>query len=128
MAEGILSSPVQNLSPAPTRRLFWQRAMRRLLRDRLTLLALFGLVLLAVICVFGPPVVEQALDIDPTRTSVAERYTPPNPEHPLGTDNVGRDQLLRLLYGGRISLAIAVFSSILTISIGVVSGLAAGYY
>jgi len=98
------------------------------LRDRLTLFALFGLLIMALICGLGPPIVEQALNIDSTRTSVAERYLPPSPTHPLGTDNVGRDQLVRLLYGGRISLAIASVSSLLTIGIGVVSGLAAGYY
>jgi peptide/nickel transport system permease protein len=119
---------VQPLRRAPDSNLFWKRALRHVLRDRLTLFALLGLLLLALICVFGPPVVEQVLDIDPTRTSVAERYTAPGLAHPLGTDNVGRDQLLRLLYGGRISLAIALVSSILTISIGVVSGIVAGYY
>lgn len=128
MAEGTLGLPALRLTHPQTRNLFWQRAVRRVLRDRLTLLALFGLLLLVVICVVGPPVIEQALQIDPNRTSVTERYLPPGPTHPLGTDNVGRDQLIRLLYGGRISLSIAVFGSVLTLVIGVASGLAAGYY
>jgi peptide/nickel transport system permease protein len=128
MAKKNSDSSIQRLTATPVRNLFWQRALQRLLHDRLTLLALFGLALLAVLCVFAPPLIEQVLQIDATRTSVADRYTPPGPEHPLGTDNVGRDQLLRLLYGGRISLAIALFSSILTIVIGIASGLAAGYY
>jgi peptide/nickel transport system permease protein len=125
MAEAVKIVRVQRLA---MQNLFWQRALRRVLRDPLTLLALSGLLLLGIGCLFGPPLVEQALQIDATRTSVAERYLPPGAEHPLGTDNVGRDQLLRLLYGGRVSLAIALFSSILTMGIGVVSGLAAGYY
>lgn len=123
-----IDSSIQRLTPTRVRNLFWQRAIQRVRRDRLTMLALFGLAVLAIACVFAPPLVEQVLNIDATRTSVADRYTPPGPEHPLGTDNVGRDQLLRLLYGGRISLAIALFSSILTIVIGIASGLAAGYY
>ena len=128
MSELASKLPVKRLTRTPMQNLFWQRAFRRVLRDRLTLIALAGLLLLALICVFGPPVIEKVLQIDATRTSVTERYMPPGPAHPLGTDNVGRDQLLRLMYGGRISLAIAFFSSILTIGIGVVSGLAAGYY
>lgn len=128
MAEGTLGLPVLRLNNPPVRNLFWQRAIHRVLHDRLTLLAIFGLLLLIVVCLFGPPIVEQTLNIDPTRTSVAERYMPPGPTHPLGTDNVGRDQLVRLLYGGRISLSIAVFGSVLTLVIGVASGLAAGYY
>ncbi|MFN8528840.1 MAG: ABC transporter permease [Anaerolineae bacterium] len=123
-----ISHPVQELKHAPIRNLFWRRALRRMLRDRLTLFALFGLLFMTLLCIFGPPILEQVLNIDSTRTSVTERYTPPGPTHPLGTDNVGRDQLLRLLYGGRISLAIASFSALLTMGIGVVSGLAAGYY
>jgi peptide/nickel transport system permease protein len=128
MADLTTNAPIQRLKKTPIQNLFWQRALRRVLRDRLTLLSLFGLLLLALGCVFGPPLIEQVLNIDATRTSVADRYTPPGPAHPLGTDNVGRDQLVRLLYGGRISLAIALFSSVLTIVIGVASGLAAGYY
>jgi peptide/nickel transport system permease protein len=128
MSEPTSSLPVKRLPRTPMRNLFWQRAIHRVLHDRLTLIALLGLLLLTVLCVFGPPMFERVLQIDATRTSVAERYTPPSPAHPLGTDNVGRDQFLRLLYGGRISLAIAFFSSVLTIGIGLVSGLAAGYY
>jgi peptide/nickel transport system permease protein len=122
------ATPIVQVQRLTMQNLFWRRALRRVLRDPLTLLALTGLLLLAVSCIFGPPVIEQVLQIDATRTSVAERYMLPGAAHPLGTDNVGRDQLLRLLYGGRISLAIALFSSILTMGIGVASGLAAGYY
>jgi peptide/nickel transport system permease protein len=124
----VLSQPLPVAKRPPIRNLFWRRALRRVLRDRLTLFALFGLLVLVLVCVAGPPVLEEALNIDPNRTNVTERYLPPGPAHPLGTDNVGRDQLLRLLYGGRISLAIAFFTSILTIAIGVVSGLLAGFY
>lgn len=122
-----ISQPYQG-NKRPIRNLFWQRAVRRLLRDYLTLIALFGVIGLVLLCVFGPPIIEQALNINPNRTAVTDRYLPPNPAHPLGTDNVGRDQLVRLLYGGRISLAIASVGSLLTISIGVLSGLVAGYY
>jgi peptide/nickel transport system permease protein len=124
----VLSPPIQATKSTPIRNLFWRRALRRVLRDRLTLFALFGILLLVVLCTAGPPVLEKLLNIDPNRTNVTERYVPPSPTHPLGTDNVGRDQLLRLLYGGRISLAIAFATSILTIVIGVASGLVAGYY
>ena len=46
----------------------------------------------------------------------------------LGTDQLGRDQLLRLIYGGRVSLTIAYLASVLTVFIGITLGLLAGYY
>lgn len=123
-----LSQPVSNDKRLTVHNPFWRRALRRVLHDYLTLFAIIGLILMAAVCLFGPPILERALNIDPNRTSVTERYTPPGATHPLGTDNVGRDQLLRLLYGGRISLAIASVSSLLTIFIGMTTGLAAGFY
>jgi peptide/nickel transport system permease protein len=53
---------------------------------------------------------------------------PPSPQHPLGTDDFGRDELSRLIYGARVSLAVAALAIALAAVIGVPLGLAAGYY
>jgi peptide/nickel transport system permease protein len=53
---------------------------------------------------------------------------PPSEEHPLGNDSSGRDNLSRLLYGGRISLIVGFSSMIFTLLIGVTLGSIAGYY
>jgi peptide/nickel transport system permease protein len=90
--------------------------------------ALILLLLLTVVCFFGPPIIEDALGLDPTRTSVVNRFKPPGEGFILGTDQLGRDQFIRLLYGGRISLAIAYVASGITIAIGVTVGLLAGFY
>ncbi len=113
-------------SPRPFR--FWRSVRVRLIHDKLTLLALGVISLLAVACLIGPPVVENVLKVDPNRTHVTDRYLPPTAAHLLGTDDLGRDQLIRLLYGGRISLAIAFTASIMSIAIGLTVGLLAGYY
>ena len=107
-------------------RYFWQDAVRHILHDRLTMTALIGLLLLTIVCTVGPIVIENALHIDVDRTNIVQRYKPPNAEHILGTDNLGRDQFLRLVYGGRVSLAIAYGASILSILIGVTFGSIAG--
>jgi peptide/nickel transport system permease protein len=108
---------------------FWQHAIRHLIRDKLTMIALAFLVLLTLACVFAPPVVEDLLGLDPTHTSVVDRYKSPGTDgFILGTDQLGRDQFIRLLYGGRISLAIGYFASLFTIAIGVTIGLIAGFY
>jgi len=116
--------------PSPGKaRALWQDGLRHLFRDRLTMLALSVLLLLTLICVVGPPIVETVLNVAATRTNSADRFLPPGTEgHILGTDHLGRDQLIRLMYGGRVSLAIAYIASLMIILIGVVLGLLAGFY
>jgi peptide/nickel transport system permease protein len=68
---------------------------------------------------------------DPLRPSFARRLAPPwglggAPVHALGTDNLGRDILARLLYGGRVSLALAASAVVLAGAVGVLAGLLAG--
>jgi peptide/nickel transport system permease protein len=130
MTEAALSTPVIKLNAEATKsRSFWQDALAHLRRDSLTMLALGILVLLTILCLLAPPIAENLLKINPTDTSVRDRFLPPGSDgHFLGTDHLGRDQLIRLLYGGRISLAIAYSASLMSILIGVSVGLISGYY
>ncbi|MAU12945.1 MAG: hypothetical protein CL607_24215 [Anaerolineaceae bacterium] len=109
-------------------RSFWNRMIKQILRDRLTLMALSILFLFTVASFFGPTIVENALHVDVEDASVRDRYLPPSSEHILGTDQLGRDQFIRLLYGGRISLLIAYSASLLAMTIGVSVGTLAGYF
>jgi len=71
---------------------------------------------------------------DPLVVDIRHRLAPPawmaggTPDHLLGTDQVGRDLLARVIYGGRISLLVGVAAVILSASIGILAGLAAGYF
>ncbi len=110
-------------------RSLWQDAFNHLIHDRLTMIALIVLLLLTVACVLGPPIIESDLHIDVNSIDTVNAFLPPGASgHILGTDDLGRDQLIRLMYGGRISLAIAYLSSVLIVVIGVGLGLLAGYY
>lgn len=132
MSNAPLTAPVADLSPLEERRQvrsLWQDSLAHLLRDRLTLLALVVLILMTAACFLGPPIVEDVLGLDANDTSIPDRFRAPGEEgHILGTDHLGRDQLIRLMYGGRISLAIAYGASLMIILIGVTLGLVAGYY
>ncbi len=64
----------------------------------------------------------------PEAQSIAERLRPPSAAHWLGTDGFGRDLLSRLLWGGRVSLAIGVLSMIMGVGVGVLVGSVAGYF
>jgi peptide/nickel transport system permease protein len=137
MAEGLSSNvtparhSVVQLDEAASRpsRSLWGEAFAYIRRDKLTLLALTILIVLTLACVFAPPLLENTLGLNSNRTDVVNRYKPPGYKNNiLGTDQLGRDQLVRLLYGGRVSLGVAYGASLMSISIGLVVGMLAGYY
>jgi peptide/nickel transport system permease protein len=102
-------------------------AWRRLRRDRL---ALFGLVLLGLIllgAVAGPLAVGMA-GLDPDQQLLTQRFRPPGADHPLGTDELGRDALARLVYGTRVSLSFGLTVGVVSLSLGTLLGLVSGYY
>ena len=68
-----------------------------------------------------------ALGLDAAAVNLFGRLGPPSPEHWLGTDELGRDLLLRLLYGARVSLFVGIVAALMAASIGAVLGVAAGY-
>ena len=73
------------------------------------------------------PMFAQAHHSDPSAIDLANRFAGPSLAHPLGTDELGRDMLLRLLEGGRVSLAIGIAAALAAAAIGTAIGLAAGY-
>ncbi len=89
--------------------------------------AMIGLAIVAVIvlgCIFVPFV----LGYDPYATHVQIRSQPPSWEHPFGTDELGRDLLMRTWVGGRVSLLIGISSMLISILIGTLLGSSAGFY
>lgn len=86
-------------------------------------LVLSGLLLL----VAAEPLLAAWMGGDPASIDLLARLEPPSAAHPLGTDELGRDVLLRLLQGGRVSLAVGVCGALLAAAIGAVVGIAAGY-
>jgi peptide/nickel transport system permease protein len=122
------AAKLEEEAPQKTRTL-WQNAVLHILSDKLTLTAMLVLGILTLLCILGPPVIENVLELDVNRIDIPNKFLSPGAEgHILGTDHLGRDQLIRLLYGGRVSLAIAYGASFMTILIGVTLGLVAGYY
>lgn len=106
----------------------WQKALQRIQRDKTTLAAMAILLLFGLLALFAPQI-SDAFGVDPIKQNLMIKYAPLfDPDHPLGTDELGRDHLSRLLYGGQISLGIAFSAAILSIAIGITVGVFAGYY
>jgi len=107
---------------------FGKIAVRRILRDRLTLAAMGILLVLIILSALAGVISEKVLDVNPNSTDLLATFDPPSAEHWLGTDQLGRDQLARLLFGGRISLAIGFSAAAVSMTIGVAIGLTAGFF
>ncbi|MGH7319171.1 MAG: ABC transporter permease [Candidatus Rokuibacteriota bacterium] len=99
------------------------RALARFRRNRLATASLIVLAAVHVLVLLAPWIAPYSPEV----VSLIERFQPPNREHWLGTDEFGRDVLTRLLYGGRVSLAVALGSMAASIVIGLAVGALAGF-
>src|SRR5919109_5594388 len=128
MAGSTLASPSADTgATVPMRRRYvspGREAWRRFRRHRMALVsgAILAAIVLAIL--LGPLVWRVAInEIDFTA-----RLEGPSWRHPLGTDDLGQDLLARMLYGGRISLAVGIAAMLIAITIGVTVGSVAGHF
>lgn len=104
--------------------------MYRLWRLKYSVMAALILLLIVATAIFAPLIAPH----DPLEPDITARLRPPfwmenaAPTHPLGTDQIGRDILSRIIYGGRVSLTVGLLAVIIASSIGILLGLAAGYF
>jgi peptide/nickel transport system permease protein len=107
---------------------YWQIVLRQLRRDRLTMTAIAVLLVIALLSLFAGVISTYILGVDPNATDLMATFEQPSAEHLLGTDGLGRDQLSRILYGGRISLSIGLLGTLFTIILGIGIGVTAAYF
>ena len=100
-----------------------QRGLKRFFRDRIGIAGLI-LITLVVFSAFAAPFLGQG---DPLAQEYGSRLDPPSTIHPLGTDELGRDVLSRVFFGGRISFIVGILSVAMASVVGVTSGIAAAY-
>lgn len=111
-------------SPATASRSYWSRVLHRFSRDPLAMACLAVLLLILLGAIFAPWLAPG----DPSIGSVLKRLKPVGtPGHPLGTDELGRDMLTRLLYGGRTTLLMGTVPVGLALIIGGSLGMLAGF-
>lgn len=100
------------------------RSFQKLISNRLAMVGLGCLILIILACMLAPVLTPY----DPTAIDPKNKLLPMSWEHPLGTDQLGRDMLSRILYGGRTTLSISLISSALTGLLGVALGCIAGFF
>jgi peptide/nickel transport system permease protein len=126
VAEGIADPVAESLSTSPERRStgYWTGVAKRASRDPVAIGAAVIILLIISVAVLAPYIGLQ----DPYRSSMIRRLKPiGTPGYILGTDELGRDMLTRLIYGGRLSLFMGVTPVVVAFVIGSGIGVSAGY-
>ena len=121
----VITSYDQSRIEHETVRTIWDLFLKRFKRHKPAIASLILLVILATICYSSPLFIDED---DVHRIDTKMMRMAPSAEHPLGTDDVGRDMLLRLIFGGIISLRIGVLAALIGVSLGVTIGTVAGYF
>ncbi|MFT6758256.1 MAG: oligopeptide transport system permease protein [Chitinophagales bacterium] len=113
----------QRLDQAVQGRSLWQDAVDRLRQNKLAMTGLWFLLLMVVIALLTPFIAPYSYEIQ----NLDLGATPPSLAHWFGTDTFGRDLLTRVMYGGRVSLAVGFIATAVALLIGVLWGAVAGY-
>ncbi len=101
----------------------WQDAWARLKKNRLALISFWIIVLVAAFCFLGPFLTSAHY----TQQDLSRTLQSPSFAHPFGTDDLGRDQLERVMVGGRVSLGVGIIATTVSLVIGVAYGATAAY-
>lgn len=102
----------------------WVNAWHRLRRNHLAVFGGIVLIALSLLCVIGPWFSPYGYE----QTDLYNTFSSPSAKHWLGTDQLGRDLLTRLLFGGRISLMVGLVATFVALTIGVIYGAVAGFF
>jgi peptide/nickel transport system permease protein len=105
----------------------WKLRWRRFVRHRPAMASLIVLLLLLLFVLAAYPL-QWITGMDPDATDLLSRFDPPSAAHLLGTDDGGRDELLRLMIGGQISLLVGLLATVAGGTIGLVIGIVSGYF
>lgn len=103
---------------------YWGEVIYRLRKNRMAMISLYLLIVIIGLCIVVPMLSPYSIET----TDMQNRDQSPNSRHWLGTDKIGRDMFVRLFYGGRISLLLAIAVVALECFIGVVLGSISGFY
>lgn len=103
---------------------YWQDVWRRLRSNKVAMVSLFVIILIFLIAIIGPLLAPYSFS-DQLR---GQEKQWPSWKHIMGTDNLGRDMLVRVMYGARISLSVGIVATLINLTIGVLYGGISGYF
>jgi len=107
---------------------YWNESWERLRDNRLGMAAGVLILVLALIAVLAPVFSAVLTHYEPQTINLDQTFVRPGASHLLGTDELGRDTLTRLIWGARVSLGVAFLTVAMSLSVGTTVGMVAGYY
>jgi peptide/nickel transport system permease protein len=107
---------------------YWNESWERLRRNPIGMAAGTMILLFAIVSIFAPVFSAVLTHVQPQTIDLASTFMPPGSTHLLGTDELGRDTLTRLIWGGRVTLGIAFLTVAMSLTVGTAIGMLAGYY
>jgi peptide/nickel transport system permease protein len=107
---------------------YWHESWDRLRRNPIGVVAGGLILLFALVAILAPVFSALLTHAQPQTVDLTSTFKPPGSQHLLGTDEVGRDTLTRLIWGGRVTLGIAFLTVAMALTLGTAVGMAAGYY
>jgi oligopeptide transport system permease protein len=123
MASSVTKSTEVPVAPAEASSSLWRDAWHRLQKNKPAVAGGVILIVLALACILGPLFSSYHYE----EQDLMHTFTPPGAQHWFGSDQLGRDLLVRILVGGRISLGVGLCATFVALTIGVVYGAVAGY-
>lgn len=118
------TAPISTVDSLPAQQPLWRKRIRRLTKSPVIVMGTVMMVIVVMAALFAPVLATH----DPRRITPVERLKPPSAENLLGTDQLGRDQWSRMLYGARLSVGVGLVTTFLVTTLGVIIGLLSGYY
>ncbi len=118
----VKSEAIKN--PVQKDRTYWGEVIYRLKKNRMAMISLFILIAMIGLCIFVPILSPYSIE----KTDRNNKDQSPTSEHILGTDKIGRDMFVRLFYGGRVSLGLALMVVAIECFIGILLGSISGFY
>lgn len=128
---GAYNAVVDEVEQDNSARTLWGDAFGRLRKNKLAVIGAVWIVFIALVAITADLWVPQTLGspiaIDSSQMADLARL-PPSPEHPFGTDSLGRDVLCRVIYGARVSLMVGLLATAISTVLGLIMGALAAYY
>lgn len=131
MTVGALTARTARTEPARRNATFWSDALYRIRHDPVTIAALVVLALMVMLAASADLLAQHVFGYTFTQQDLLRTWEKPTlsePAYLFGGDELGRSQIVRVLYGARVSLFIGVFGAIVSMAMGIALGLTAGYF
>ncbi|TMC83922.1 MAG: ABC transporter permease [Chloroflexi bacterium] len=117
--EGASTRPAQS---------YWNESWERLRANRIGMAAGILILIFALIAILAPVFSAVLTHFQPQTIDLSQTFSPPGGKHLLGTDELGRDTLTRLIWGARVTLGVALLTVAVSLTVGTAVGMMAGYY